>query len=199
MPNINYCPDLNEALTMLQVATSWSWNTCVHGRRSDLHRRDVARGTEAINTLPEDKLREYRIIYESAPSPGFQTDSQGQFFLHISTATSGAATRWNLLQPHHAPRLYLWLATTSAAPTARRRPRIVDLSAKGLSQSAMARNRGRLCRRPHHRTAALRDHRAPQGHERGHFSLTIDLTPRSSTCSRAHDSRSLHGAGGRLR
>jgi len=88
-------PDLNEALTMMQVANGVVVEYVRSMGVDPIFLTEMSRaGPEGDHTLPEDKLREYRIIYE------FRTESwnsrpmrKASSSCSISTATSGAATR----------------------------------------------------------------------------------------------------------
>ncbi len=184
MPHVNYCPDLNEALTMLQVANGVVVEYVRSMGVDPIFIAEMSRaGPEAINTLPEDKLREYKIIYEfRTESWEFQTDSQGQFFLQYLHGDQWRRDKVEIYcNRTNTPRLYLWLVhDVSRANGPIDGQRIVDLAGKGLSaiwqmdaQSADG--------FADVRNIALQPYEIiepPKVTERGHVSVTIDLTPR---------------------
>jgi hypothetical protein len=140
-------------------------------------------GPDAINALPEDKLKEYRIVYEfRTESWEFQTDSQGQFFLQY---LHGDQWRRDKIEIYcnrtKEPRLYLWLVhDVSRANGPIDGQHVVDLAAKGLSAvwQMDAQSPDGFA---DVRNVALQPYEiieAPKVTERGHVSLTIDLTPR---------------------
>jgi len=184
MPNVNYCPDLNEALTMLQVANGVVVEYVRSMGVDPIFITEMSRaGPDAINALPEDKLKEYRIVYEfRTESWEFQTDSQGQFFLQY---LHGDQWRRDKIEIYcnrtKDPRLYLWLVhDVSRANGPIDGQRVVDLAAKGLSAvwQMDAQSPDGFA---DVRNVALQPYEiieAPKVTERGHVSLTIDLTPR---------------------
>ena len=184
MPNVNYCPDLDEALTMLQVANGVVVEYVRSMGVDPIFIAEMSRaGPEAINTLPEDKLREYKIIYEfRTESWEFQTDSQGQFFLQYLHGDQWRRDKVEIFcNRTNAPRLYLWLVhDVSRANGPIDGQRIADLAGKGLSAvwQMDAQSPDGFA---DVRNIALQPYEiieSPKVTERGHVSLTIDLTPR---------------------
>ena len=169
MPNVNYCPELNEALTMMQVANGVVVEYVRSMGVDPIFLTEMSRaGPEAINTLPKDKLREYRIIYEfRTESWDFQTDAQGPSSCNTFTETSGAATRSRSTATARPPRASIsgWF-TTPAAPTAPSMARRSSTSPAAASPPSgrWTRRRRWFRRRALDRAAALRDHRPAQGH-----------------------------------
>ena len=137
MPNVNYCPDLNEALTMMQVANGVVVEYVRSMGVDPIFLTEMSRaGPETINTLPEDKLREYRIIYEfRTESWEFQTDAQGQFFLQYLHGDQWRRDKVEIYcNRTNAPRLYLWLVhDVNRANGPIDGQKIVDLAARGIT------------------------------------------------------------------
>lgn len=184
MPNVNYCPDLNEALTMLQVANGVVVEYVRSMGVDPIFLTEMSRaGPEAINALPEDKLRDYRIIYEfRTESWEFQTDAQGQFFLQYLHGDQWRRDKVEIYcNRTNAPRLYLWLVhDVNRANGPVDGQKIVDLAAKGLTATWQM-----DAQTPDGfadvRSIALQPYEIidpPKLTERGHVALTIDLTPR---------------------
>jgi len=184
MPHVNYCPDLDEALTMLQVANGVVVEYVRSMGVDPIFITEMSRaGPEAINALPEDKLKEYRIAYEfRTESWEFQTDSAGQFFLQYLHGDQWRRDKAEIYcNRTSAPRLYLWVVhDTNRANGPIDGQRVVDLAAKGLSAIwqmdaqtpdgfADVRN---VTLQPYEIIEPLKVT------ERGHIALTIDLTPR---------------------
>lgn len=184
MPNVNYCPDLNEALTMMQVANGVVVEYVRSMGVDPIFLTEMSRaGPEAINTLPEDKLREYKIIYEfRTESWEFQTDAQGQFFLQYLHGDQWRRDKVEIYcNRTNAPRLYLWLVhDVSRANGPIDGQRIVDLAQKGVTavwQMDATTPDGFA----DVRNVALQPYEIIEPAkltERGHIALTIDLTPR---------------------
>lgn len=184
MPHVNYCPDLDEALTMLQVANGVVVEYVRSMGVDPIFITEMSRaGPDAINALPEDKLKEYRIAYEfRTESWEFQTDSAGQFFLQYLHGDQWRRDKVEIYcNRTNAPRLYLWVVhDTNRANGPIDGQRVVDLASKGLSATwqmdaqtpdgfADVRN---VTLQPYEIIEP------PKVTERGHIALTIDLTPR---------------------
>ena len=184
MPGVNYCPDLNEALTMMQVANGVVVEYVRSMGVDPIFLTEMSRaGPETINTLPEDKLREYRIIYEfRTESWEFQTDAQGQFFLQYLHGDQWRRDKVEIYcNRTNAPRLYLWLVhDVNRANGPIDGQKIVDLASKGVTavwQMDSQTSDGFA----DVRSIALQPYEMiepPKLTERGHVALTIDLTPR---------------------
>ncbi len=184
MPNVNYCPELNEALTMMQVANGVVVEYVRSMGVDPIFLTEMSRaGPEAINTLPEDKLREYRIIYEfRTESWEFQTDAQGQFFLQYLHGDQWRRDKVEIYcNRTSAPRLYLWLVhDVNRANGPIDGQKIVDLAAKGVT-AVWQMDAQTADGFADVRNIALQPYEIidpPKLTERGHFALTIDLTPR---------------------
>lgn len=184
MPGVNYCPDLNEALTMMQVANGVVVEYVRSMGVDPIFLTEMSRaGPETINTLPEDKLREYRIIYEfRTESWEFQTDAQGQFFLQYLHGDQWRRDKVEIYcNRTNAPRLYLWLVhDVNRANGPIDGQKVVDLASKGVTavwQMDSQTSDGFA----DVRSIALQPYEMiepPKLTERGHVALTIDLTPR---------------------
>jgi hypothetical protein len=137
MPNVTYCPELDEALTMVQIANGVVVEYVRSMGVDPIFLTEMSRaGPEAVNALSEDKLKEYKIVYEyKTESWEFQTDAQGQFFLRYRQGNQWKDDKVEIFCNRiGAPRLYLWLvhdARRSTGPIDAQR--VADLAAKGLS------------------------------------------------------------------
>lgn len=184
MPNVNYCPDIADAVTMVQVANGEVVAYVREMGVDPIFLTEMSRaGSDAINALPEDKLREYRIVYElKTESWEFETDNAGQFFLRYKQADLWKSDKADFYcNRTGAPRLYMWLVHDSRRSTGPiDAQRVVDLSAKGLSifwQMDGQRPDGFA----DIRNITLQPYEIieqPKVTEHGNIQMTIDLSPR---------------------
>lgn len=184
MPNVTYCPDLNEALTMLQVANGVVVEYVRSMGVDPVFLAEMSKASpEAINTIAEDKLREYRIVFEyRTESWEFKTDSQGQLFLQYLQGDQWRQDKVEIFcNRTSAPRLYLWLvhdANRSTGPIDG--ANVVDLASKGLTATWQldAQTADGFA---DVRSIALQPFEIidpPKLTERGNIAVTIDLSPR---------------------
>lgn len=184
LPNVNYCPELDEALTMVQIANGAVVEYVRSMGVDPIFLTEMTRaGPETINALAEDKLKEYKIVYEyKTESWEFETDAQGQFFLRYRQGNQWKDDKVEIFcNRTAAPRLYLWLvhdARRSTGPI--NAQHVVDLAAKGLSVYWQL-----DAQRPDGfadiRNVALQPYEIidpPKVTEHGNIQLTIDLSPR---------------------
>jgi hypothetical protein len=137
MPNTNYCPELDEALAMVQIA-SGAVVEYVRGMGADpIFLTEMSKaGPSAINPLTEDQLNSYRINFTMrTESWSYETDAQGQFFLQYRQGDEWKEDRVELFcNRTAAPRLFLWLVHDTRRSTGREdAQRIVELANRGLS------------------------------------------------------------------
>jgi hypothetical protein len=137
VPNVNYCPDLDEALALVQTA-SGAVAEYVRSMGADpIFINEMAKaGPNAINALTENQLNAYKINYRiRTESWSYETDAQGQFFLQYRQGDEWKEDRVELFCDRTgSPRLYLWLVHDTRRSTGRENAqRIVDLASKGLS------------------------------------------------------------------
>lgn len=184
LPNVNYCPDLNEALTMMQVANGVVVEYVKSMGVDPVFLAEMSKAEpDAINTLPEDKLREYKIIFEyRTESWEFKTDTQGQLFLQYLQGDQWRQDKVEIYCDRTgAPRLFLWLVhDVNRAGGAIDGARIVDLANKGLT--AVWQLDGQT---PDGfadvRSIALQPYEIispPKLTELGNVAVTVDLSPR---------------------
>lgn len=184
LPNVNYCPDLDEALTMMQVANGVVVEYVRSMGVDPVFLAEMSKaGPDAINTLPEDKLREYRIIFEyRTESWEFKTDTQGQLFLQYLQGDQWRQDKVEIYCDRTgAPRLFLWLVhdvNRSTGPIDG--GRIVELANRGLSAVWQLDSQA-----PDGfadvRHIALQPYEVinpPRLTERGNIAVTVDLSPR---------------------
>ncbi len=184
MPYVNYCPELNEALTMVQIANGEVVAYVRSMGVDPIFLTEMSKaGPETINALSEEKLREYKIVYEyKTESWGFETDAQGQFFLRYRQGNQWKDDKVEIYcNRTNAPRLYLWLVHDARRSTGTvDAQRVVDLAAKGLTVFWQL-----DAQRPDGfadiRNVALQPYEIidpPKVTEHGNIQLTIDLSPR---------------------
>jgi hypothetical protein len=184
MPNVNYCPELNEALTMVQIANGEVVAYVRSMGVDPIFLTEMSKaGPETINALSEEKLREYKIVYEyKTESWEFETDAQGQFFLRYRQGNQWKDDKVEIFcNRASAPRLYLWLVHDSRRSTGTiDAQRLVDLAGKGLTVFWQL-----DAQRPDGfadiRSVALQPYEIidpPKVTEHGNIQLTIDLSPR---------------------
>jgi hypothetical protein len=140
-------------------------------------------GPEAVNALSEDKLKEYKIVYEyKTESWDFQTDAQGQFFLRYRQGNQWKEDKAEIYcNRTGTPRLYLWVVHDARRSTGQiDAPRVVDLANKGLTafwQMDAQRQDGFA----DIRSVQLQPYEIiepPKVTEHGNIQLTIDLSQR---------------------
>ena len=184
MPNVNYCPELNEALTMVQIANGEVVAYVRSMGVDPIFLTEMSKaGPETINALSEEKLREYKIVYEyKTENWEFETDAQGQFFLRYRQGNQWKDDKVEIFcNRTNAPRLYLWLVHDSRRSTGTiDATRIVDLASKGLTVFWQL-----DAQRPDGfadiRSVALQPYEIidpPKVTDHGNIQLTIDLSPR---------------------
>jgi hypothetical protein len=137
LPNVTYCPDLAEALSLVQVA-SGAVVEYVRSMGADpiFLTEMVKADANSINPLTEDQLNAYHINFTMrTESWTFDTDAQGQFFLQYKQGDEWKEDRVEFFcNRTSAPKLYLWLVhDTRRSQTRESAQRIVDLASKGLS------------------------------------------------------------------
>lgn len=137
IPNVNYCPELDEALSMVQTA-SGAVAEYVRSMGADpIFINEMAKAEpNAINALTQDQLNAYRINFHiRTESWSYETDAQGQFFLQYRQGDEWKEDRVELYCDRTgAPKLYLWLVHDTRRSTGRAdAQKIVDLAGKGLS------------------------------------------------------------------
>jgi hypothetical protein len=184
MPNITYCPELDEALTMVQIANGAVVEYVRSMGVDPIFLTEMSRaGPEAVNALSEDKLKEYKIVYEyKTESWDFQTDAQGQFFLRYRQGNQWKEDKAEIYcNRTGTPRLYLWVVHDARRSTGQiDAPRVVDLANKGLTafwQMDAQRQDGFA----DIRSVQLQPYEIiepPKVTEHGNIQLTIDLSQR---------------------
>jgi hypothetical protein len=184
LPNVNYCPELNEALTMMQVANGVVVEYVRSMGVDPIFLAEMSKAEpDAINTLPEDKLREYKIIFEyRTESWEYKTDNQGQLFLQYLQGDQWRQDKVEIYCDRTgAPRLFLWLVHDVARSTG---PidgaRIVELANKGLSAAWQldAQTPDGFADVRHITLQPYEIINPPRLTELGNVALTVDLSPR---------------------
>lgn len=137
LPNVNYCPELNEALAMVQIANGAVVEYVRSMGADPIFLTEMSKaGPNTINSLTEEQLNAYRINFElRTESWAYETDKQGQFFLQYRQGDEWKQDRVDIFcNRTGAPKLYLWLVHDTRRSTGREdAKRIVDLASKGLS------------------------------------------------------------------
>ncbi|MDP3739087.1 MAG: hypothetical protein Q8R02_16960 [Hyphomonadaceae bacterium] len=137
MPNVNYCPELDEALALVQIA-SGAVVEYVRAMGADpIFLSEMSKaGPNSINPLTMDQLNAYKINFTMrTESWSYETDAQGQFFLQYRQGDEWKEDRVELYcNRAAAPRLFLWLVHDTRRSTGREDARrVVALAEKGIS------------------------------------------------------------------
>ncbi len=184
LPNVNYCPDLDQALTMMQVANGVVVEYVLSMGVDPNFLAEMSKAEpDAINTLPEDKLRDYRITFEYRTEKWeYRTDNQGQLFLQYLQGDQWRTDKVEIYCDRTgAPRLFLWLVhdvARSSGPIDG--ARIVELANRGLS-AAWQLDAQTTDGFADVRYITLQPYeiiQPPRLTELGNISLTVDLSPR---------------------
>jgi hypothetical protein len=137
MPNIDYCPELDEALSMVQIASGAVVEYVRSMGADPIFLTEMSKaGPNTINPLTEEQLNAYRINFTMrTESWSYETDAQGQFFLQYRQGDEWKEDRVELFcNRTAAPRLHLWLVHDTRRSTNREdAKRIVELAEKGVS------------------------------------------------------------------
>jgi hypothetical protein len=139
VPNVTYCPELNEALSMVQIANGAVVEYVRSMGADPIFLNEMAKaGPNTINALTEEQLNAYRINFTmKTESWSYETDAQGQFFLRHTQGDEWKEDRVELFCDRTgSPRLFMWMVHDTRRSTGRADPRhIVDLASHGLSVS----------------------------------------------------------------
>ncbi len=139
MPNITYCPDLNEALSMVQIASGAVVEYVRSMGADPIFLTEMSKANpNTINPLTQQQLDAYRINFTlRSESWAYETDSEGQFFLSHTQGDEWKEDRVELFCDRTgAARLFMWLVHDTRRSTGRIDPQqIVDLARGGLSVS----------------------------------------------------------------
>jgi hypothetical protein len=137
LPDVNYCPDLDEALSMLQVANGEIVEYVRTMGADPVFLTEMSKaGPQALNALTEEKLNAYRINFtHRTVSWSYETDAQGQFFLRHTQGDEWKEDRVEFFCDRGAtPRLLMWMVHDTRRSRGREDAKpIVDLAGKGLS------------------------------------------------------------------
>jgi hypothetical protein len=137
LPNVNYCPDLNEALSMVQIASGAVVEYVRQMGADPIFLNEMAKADpDNINPLTESQLNSYRINFTlRSENWAYETDAEGKFFLRYSQGDEWKEDRLELYcDTSGAPRLFLWLVHDTRRSTGRADPRrIVELAQQGLT------------------------------------------------------------------
>ncbi len=137
IPDVNYCPELNEALAMVQIASGAVVEYVTSMGADPIFLTEMSKaGPNTVNALTEDQLNAYRINFKiGAEEWAYDTDASGQFFLQFTQADEWKKDRVEIYCDRSGgPRLFLWLVHDTRRSTGRADPRrIVELASKGLT------------------------------------------------------------------
>lgn len=137
MPSTNYCPELDEALSLVQIASGAVVEYVRSMGADPIFLTEMSKaGPNTINALTEDQLNSYRINFTmKTESWSYETDAQGQFFLQYRRGDEWKEDRVELFCNRTAsPRLFLWVVHDTRRSTGREDARrIVELANRGLS------------------------------------------------------------------
>lgn len=137
MPDTNYCPELDEALSMVQIASGAVVQYVRSMGADPIVLTEMAKaGPNTVNALTQEQLDAYRINFTMrTESWSYRNDKEGQFLLEYKQGDEWKEDRVELFCDRvGAPRLHLWLVHDTRRSTGREDARrIVDLARQGLS------------------------------------------------------------------
>ena len=137
LPNVNYCPDLPQALSMVQSANGAVVEYVRSMGADPIFLTEMAKADPTtLNPLTEDQLNAYRINFTlRSDSWSYETDKDGQFFLRHSQGDEWKEDRVELFCDRaRGPRLFMWVVHDTRRSTGRADAHhIVDLAAGGLT------------------------------------------------------------------
>ncbi len=139
MPGAVYCPELDEALSMVQIASGAVVQYVRSMGADPIVLTEMSKaGPNTVNALTQDQLNAYRINFTMrTESWSYRNDNQGQFVLEYKQGDEWKEDRVEFYCDRSAaPRLFLWLVHDTRRSTGREDARrIVDLAGRGLSVS----------------------------------------------------------------
>lgn len=137
IPEINYCPELNEALALVQIASGAVVEYVRSMGADPIFLTEMTKaGPNTVNALSEQQLDAYRINFKMRTETWvYETDAAGQFFLRHTQGDEWKEDRIELYCDRKGdPRLFLWLVHDTRRSTGRADPRrIVELAGEGLT------------------------------------------------------------------
>lgn len=139
IPGGNYCPDLSEAVSMVQVAQGAVIEYVRSMGADPIFWSEMAKaGPTSVNPLTEVQLDNYRINFTMRTQAwNYDIDANGQYFVRYTKGDEWKEDRVEIYCDRTGdPRLFLWVVHDTRRSTGRADPhRIVDLAEKGLSIS----------------------------------------------------------------
>ena len=137
LPNVSYCPDLPQALSMVQAASGAVVEYVRQMGADPIFLTEMSKAdSNNLNPLSVDQLNAYRINFTlRSDSWSYETDSEGQFFLRHSQGDEWKEDRVEMFCDRtRGPRLFMWVVHDTRRSTGRTDPkRIVDLAGQGLT------------------------------------------------------------------
>ncbi len=137
VPGVTYCPELNEALSMVQIASGAVVEYVRSMGADPIFLTEMSKaGPNAVNALTEEQLNAYRINFTMRTSQWtYETDAQGQFFLRHTRGDQWKEDRIEFFCDRTGgPRLFMWLVHDTRRATGRTdAEHIVDLATQGLT------------------------------------------------------------------
>lgn len=184
VPGVTYCPELNEALSMVQIASGAVVEYVRTMGADPIFLTEMSKaGPNAVNALTEEQLNAYRINFTMRTSHWtYETDAQGQFFLRHTRGDQWKEDRVEFFCDRAGgPRLFMWLVHDTRRSTGRSdAQRIVDLARQGLTLSWQI-----AAQQPDTladvRSVMLQPYEIispPEATEYGNVTVTIDLSQR---------------------
>jgi hypothetical protein len=137
IPGVNYCPELDEALAMVQIASGAVVEYVRSMGADPIFLTEMSKaGPNTVNALTEDQLDAYRINFTMRTESWlYDTDTQGQFFLRYTQGDEWKEDRVEFFCDRTGgPRLFLWLVHDTRRSTGRADPhRMAELASLGLT------------------------------------------------------------------
>jgi hypothetical protein len=137
MAGVNYCPELSEAVAMVQTANSAVVEYVRDMGANPLFITEMSRaGPSSINPLTEAQLNTYKVNFTLRDVTwNFDTDAAGQVFLEYRVTDEWKQDQAQFYCDRSgSPRLFLWLMHDTRRSAGRLDPQpILDLASRGLS------------------------------------------------------------------
>ncbi|MBI1362145.1 MAG: hypothetical protein GC155_17865 [Alphaproteobacteria bacterium] len=137
LPTVTYCPDLPQALSMVQAASGAVVEYVRSMGADPIFLTEMSKADPSkLNPLSEEQLNAYRINFTlHSDSWSYETDKNGQFFLRHSQGDEWKEDRVEFFCDRtRGPRLFMWIVHDTRRSTGRADPHhIVDLASHGLT------------------------------------------------------------------
>jgi hypothetical protein len=137
LPNVTYCPELHEALSLVQEASGAVVQYAQTMGADPAFLAEMSKaGPDAVNPLTPEQLEAYRINFKMRTETwSYETDANGEFFLRHTQGDEWKEDRVEFYCDRaDGPRLFVWVVHDTRRSRGRVNPQeIVDLASRGLT------------------------------------------------------------------